>query len=73
MESFCDWLEGVLDTIPEGAGVNQDLTNKIKAKLNDVFEHVIDPTFPADKQEALNTAHQPVRRPPTGGSSLIKC
>jgi hypothetical protein len=40
---FILWLDGYLDNVPEGFGLNKDKTQKVMTKLNTVFRHEIDP------------------------------
>ena len=40
---FVHWLDGFLS--PEGGPLNQKETQRLREKLNGVFEHEIDPTF----------------------------
>jgi hypothetical protein len=69
---FIHWLEGFisgylvsLSTEDSVSGYAQavNTTKEIKTRLNDLFEHTIDPSYGKD-QSALNQAHRP--RPPHG-------
>lgn len=40
---FILWLDGYLDNVPPGFGLNKDKTQKVMVKLNSVFRHEIDP------------------------------
>lgn len=40
---FILWLDGYLDNVPPGFGLNKDKTQKVRDKLNSVFRHEIDP------------------------------
>lgn len=40
---FILWLDGYLDNVPSGFGLNKDKTQKVMTKLNTVFRHEIDP------------------------------
>ena len=42
---FCSFLEGILAASDLSAGLSEATATKVRAKLNDVFVHVIDPTF----------------------------
>jgi hypothetical protein len=54
-QQFVWWLQGMLSS---GAPVDSTNTTKIKEVLSNVFRDHIDPSYPADKQEALQQAHQ---------------
>lgn len=57
--------------------ISEKQVDLIRRHLNMVFIHEIDPSFPAEQQEALNTAHivnnviADTKRPP--GDGLIRC
>lgn len=60
---FCYWLQGFFEisgairpSDPHGS-LTSEQVNMIKAHLNMVFIHEIDPSYPKEQQEALNTAH----------------
>ncbi len=55
---FCGWLGGVMDTMPdlEQAGP----MSKVRVRLADVFEHVIDPSYKNAKK--LTQIHGPGMR-----------
>jgi phosphoenolpyruvate carboxylase len=53
---FCYWLQGIFEVIqPET--LNSRQIAQIRAHLNMVFIHEIDPSFPEEQQEKLNVAH----------------
>ena len=53
---FCYWLQGLFELGgPDSLTAHQ--TALIKAHLNMVFIHDIDPSYPAGQQQALNEAH----------------
>jgi hypothetical protein len=57
---FCYWLKGYFElkqTIDHREGATPETMSMIEKHLDLVFTHEIDPSFPADQQEALNTAH----------------
>jgi len=55
---FCFWLQGALELMkPDTLSSEQIAT--IKEHLDMVFIHEIDPSFPAEQQDALNAAHNP--------------
>jgi hypothetical protein len=69
---FVHWLEGcIAGYLVSSAATDQhadydsnaghaqavDITKEIQTRLNDLFEHVIDPSYGKDKQEAMNQAH----------------
>ncbi len=54
--NFCLFLKGAIgmrDSFPVSY-------EDVKARLHGVFEHEIDPSFPAEKAKQLDTAHNPV-------------
>ena len=57
---FCYWLQGYIELSDKGN--NYSLTDfqmqQIKNHLSMVFIHEIDPSFPEEQQEQLNTAHE---------------
>ena len=59
---FVYWLQGYLEITKAGRlGRNLDALQVecIEKHLNMVFIHEIDPSFPAEQQEALDKAHNP--------------
>ena len=50
------WLQGFME-LGEPKTLNEKQVALIKAHLNMVFIHEIDPSFPTDQQEALDKAH----------------
>jgi hypothetical protein len=61
---FAYWLQGLFE-LSDVKQLNEQQTASIKAHLNMVFIHEIDPSFPAEQQKALTEAHeqQEVARP----------
>lgn len=55
--AFCNYLRGILDASKNDMGLGVDKTTAVKTKLNSVFKHVIDPSYPAHLQPALQQAH----------------
>lgn len=53
---FCFWMQGLFE-LGDPKTLNEKQTDLIKKHLNMVFIHEIDPSFPAEQQEALNDAH----------------
>lgn len=53
---FCYWLQGLFE-VGEPQTLNAKQTDLIKRHLNMVFEHEIDPSYPAEQQKALNALH----------------
>lgn len=53
---FCYWLQGLFE-VGEPTTLNEKQVDLIKRHLNMVFIHEIDATYPAEQQNALNTAH----------------
>ncbi len=49
--SFCGWLSGVIDTIPDTE--QSSVIAKIRVRLANVFEHAIDPTYKADAKKLM--------------------
>jgi hypothetical protein len=67
---FCYWLQGLFELgKPEALTAEQTAT--VKAHLDMVFIHDIDPSYPAEEQEALNTAHVDRPRPQIGGRDPV--
>jgi hypothetical protein len=71
---FCYWLQGLFE-IADPATLNAEAVSKIKAHLNMVFLHEIDPSM-GDKQhqDELQIIHDvplPSRRPT--GEPVYKC
>lgn len=61
---FCFWLQGFLEMTPEGSTIEGANMGKLRAHLNLVFAHEIDPSMGDKlKQDALNKIHN---KPPTG-------
>jgi hypothetical protein len=63
---FCSFLEGVLAATDLNAGLSEPLAMKVRAKLNDVFVHVIDPTF-ANRAELVRHHEGETDGPVLGG------
>lgn len=53
---FCYWLQGLFE-LQDPASLTEAQTRLIKAHLNMVFTHEIDPSFPTEQQSALDAAH----------------
>jgi hypothetical protein len=71
---FCYWLQGVFE-LGDPKQLDERQTDLIKRHLAMVFKHEIDPSYPAEQQQALNAAHgQP---PKIGGQgpdgTLYRC
>ena len=54
---FCYWLQGFFE-ISKAETVTAEQKEIIKRHLDMVFEHEIDPSFPAKQQGILNKIHQ---------------
>lgn len=54
---FCYWLMGALEA-GKMETMDADQVREVRAHLDMVFIHDIDPTFPAKQQSLLNDAHQ---------------
>jgi len=68
ISGFCAWLDGALDLAPtyvidDITKVLPEAVEAIKNKLNDEFQHVIDPQMPGDKEE-LQAVHDGLRLTP---------
>lgn len=68
---FCVSLGAVLDMLglDELDGAQ---TEQIRKRLHDVFEHEVDPSFPAKDQGALDAIHAALKPHPFG-DKLIRC
>lgn len=53
---FCYWLQGLFE-LGQPVSLTAEQTAAVKAHLNMVFVHEIDPSYPKKQQQALNTAH----------------
>jgi hypothetical protein len=51
--AFCQWMRGFLDAGP----VTEENMRRVATRLSLEFSNVIDPTYPAAKQETLATIH----------------
>lgn len=54
---FCYWLMGALEA-GKMETMDAEQVREVRAHLDMVFIHDIDPTFPAKQQSLLNDAHQ---------------
>ena len=57
---FCYFLQGWFElsqTIDRRAGATPETLEMIQKHLDMVFIHEIDPSFPAEQQQALNATH----------------
>lgn len=54
---FAYWLQGYFEIHGKDAALSAEQLEIVKAHLNMVFIHEIDPSFPAEQQEPLNQAH----------------
>lgn len=53
---FAYWLQGCFE-LNDITSFNEQQTDLIRKHLHMVFIHEIDPSFPAEQQQALNDAH----------------
>lgn len=61
---FAYWLQGLFE-LSDVKSLDEKQTDLIRRHLSMVFIHEIDPSFPAEQQEALDAAHRPdFRNPP---------
>jgi len=68
---FAYWLQGLFE-LADAKRLDERQTELIRAHLNMVFIHEIDPSFPAEQQEALNGAHNAPQRHQRH-QTLLKC
>lgn len=54
---FCYWLQGYFE-ISDSKALNPAQVEVMRNHLAMVFIHEIDPSFPAEQQEALRAAHE---------------
>ncbi len=57
---FCYWLQGLFE-LGQPTELTAEQTAAIKAHLDMVFIHEIDPSYPAKQQADLNKAHGHIR------------
>ena len=57
---FCYWLQGLFE-VGEPTTLNEKQVTLIKAHLNMVFFHEIDPSYPAQQQQVLTELHSGVK------------
>jgi uncharacterized protein YfkK (UPF0435 family) len=70
---FCYWLQGLFE-LQEPDTLNERQTKLIKAHLNMVFVHDIDPSYPEGQQKKLNDIHQSVQKTERpSGDFLARC
>ena len=60
---FCYWLMGHLE-LTDSASLSSEQLKIIKQHLQMVFVHEIDPSFPDNQQDELNTIH---------GEAIMRC
>jgi hypothetical protein len=54
-QQFCYWLQGMTSN---KEGLSAEETSLVKSSLSQVFLNHIDPSYPANVQQALSDAHQ---------------
>jgi len=54
---FCYWLQGFFELTDETPQLSPKQVAAIKAHLNMVFIHEIDPSYPEKQQKALHSLH----------------
>jgi hypothetical protein len=70
---FCYWLQGAIE-LGSLESMSYDTFEILRNHLNMVFIHEIDPSFPAEQQNALDRVHTPERRVPLDIESVwMKC
>ena len=67
---FCYWLQGFFELKETTAAITPTQEEQIQKHLALVFKHEIDPSFPAEQQQALNQIHNIFPHP---GDGLIRC
>jgi len=74
LSEFPSWLEGFLDAAGEGLLGTGQAVEQIRTKLNAIFKHEIDPSYPGDQAE-LNDIHSGGGFNPGGCShdQMIRC
>ena len=65
---FCYWLQGLFE-VGKPLTLDEEQVAAIKAHLNMVFFHEIDPSYPAEQQDKLNEIHNK----PGDGTTLMRC
>lgn len=55
-KDFCYWLQGLFE-VGNPTELNERQIQMIRAHLNMVFVHEIDPSFPSEQQQQLNQSH----------------
>ncbi|UTU07818.1 hypothetical protein CcrC1_gp132 [Caulobacter phage C1] len=68
---FCYWLQGLFE-LQNPVVINETQTRLIKAHLNMVFTHEIDPSFPAAQQAALNADHEAGKKPASKNNGFFE-
>jgi hypothetical protein len=69
---FAYWLQGFFELSDE-AELYPWQVELIRAHLNMVFIHEIDPSFPAEQQDALTQAHNPWSTRGPREDAIMKC
>jgi hypothetical protein len=54
---FCYWLQGYFEVNGAYEDLEARKVDMIRKHLDLVFKHEIDPSFPAEQQDALNEIH----------------
>jgi hypothetical protein len=69
--SFTSWLNGILEAIDLGLRIDEKATTKIQERLNNCFQHEIDPTYKGDPQKlaGIHAGKPGSPRPPQGPDS----
>ena len=74
---FCYWLQGFFEISNESEQpLSKTQVKIIQNHLNMVFIHDIDPSYPNDQQDVLNTAHTgnaPKSEIPLPPNTLFRC
>jgi hypothetical protein len=69
---FCYWLQGLFE-LQNPKALDEKQTDLIRAHLQMVFIHEIDPSFPQNQQEQLNIAHNLMGIYPLQKDTNLRC
>lgn len=69
---FCYWLQGLFE-LGKPTSLTAEQTDLVKRHLDMVFVHEIDPSYPAQQQDALNKAHSGPAAKQNLNDVLLRC
>lgn len=69
---FCYWLQGMFE-ITDPESLDHEQLTCIKKHLQLVFVHDIDPSYPKEQQDKLNSIHSATGIPSDGKTTLMRC